>query len=44
MTDETPKTPKIKAPKPEKKRASKGYRKYLRRQKAAAKKHNAGNG
>lgn len=44
MTDEKPKTPKAQAPKPEKKRASKGYRKYLRRQKEAAGNPNAGNG
>ncbi len=44
MTDEKLKTPKVQAPKPEKKRASKGYRKYVRRQKAASRKPNAGNG
>lgn len=42
MTDEKPKTPKTQAPKPEKKRASKGYRKYLRRQKEAARKSTPG--
>ncbi len=42
MTDEKPKTPKPQAPKSETKRASKGYRKHLRRQKEAARKSNPG--
>jgi hypothetical protein len=44
-TSETPKTletPKPQASKPEKQRASKGYRKFLRRQKEAARKPTPG--
>ncbi len=46
MTDEKPKTsktPKPQAPKPAEKRASKGYRKYLRRMKEVARKLAGGN-